>query len=228
MKRFRVCDCCGIPLAKGRKKYCSSRCKEDFIFRLKWFNNLLRAVNARYATFFFTGHILGLNILPYDSDNVYSFFYNRTPGMRPIYDMERMVFLLGEIWWNTLKDHGNRDAASRGVLRQGKIKVFNKSFLIPREKISLVGVSKELSYLKIKRHDLITNKDPYVVVKHAFRKCVLKYHPDMGGDERTFIRIYNSYQNVIEWLRHPKYGTRRGVPGQWCFEAGKTNWYAPL
>jgi len=228
VKRFRICQCCGIPLDKGRKKYCSSSCKEDFVFRLKWFNNLLRAVNAKYATFFFNEQILGLNILPYDSENVYSFFYNRTPGKRPIYDMEKMLFLLGEIWWEKLKNYGNRDAACRGVLKQGKTHIFNKNLLIPKEKISVAGISKHLSCLKINRIELIASEDPYEFVKGAFRRNILKHHPDMGGDERTFIKIYNSYQNIINWLKHPRYTSTRGVPGQWCFEAGKSNWYAPL
>jgi len=228
IKRARVCQCCGIPLDKRKRKYCSLRCKEDFVLRLKWFNNLLRAVNARYATFFFNEQILGLNILPYSSEDVYSFFYNRTPGKRPIYDMEKMLFLLGEIWWDKLKNYGNRDAACRGVLKQAKTHIFNKNILIPKEKVSLLGISKHLGYLKINRHDLIASNDPYAFVKRAFRKSILKHHPDMGGDEKTFIKLYNSYQSVIKWLKSPRYASIRGVPGQWCFEAGRTNWYAPL
>ncbi len=138
-----------------------------------------------------------------------------------------MVFLLGELWWEKLKDTGNRDSANRGILSKG-IKHFNKNLVIPKEKISLAGLSKDLLCLKIDKRDLMGNNNPEEVVKKAFKLSVLKYHPDMGGDEASFIRIYNSYQNILLWLKNPRYSSRRGVPGHWCFEAGKSNWYSPL
>jgi len=228
IKKFRLCFCCGLPLDKGKKKYCSRGCREEFMFKLKWFNNLLRAVNTKYATFFFTEDVLVLNILPFDSWDVYSYFFKRTPGKRPVYDMEKMVFLLGELWWKHLKISGHKDGASRGVLEKGRRHVFQKDLLIPKEKIALVGVSKDLTCLKINREDLISSEDPYEVVKRAYRKSVLRCHPDMGGDEKSFMKVYNSYKNILSWLKRPLYATRRGVPGHWCFEAGRSNWYSPL
>ncbi len=227
-QRQRVCLCCGIPLEKGRKRYCSKGCREEFVFKLSWFNNLLRAINTKYATFFFTPEILSLNVLPFDFEEVTSFFFRRQKGQKPVYDMERMIFQLGEMWWSFLREKGNRDEASRRLLAKGRRRILSMDMVSPRIYTGISGVGRELMYLKINRLDLIGCTDPYMVVKQAYKKCALKYHPDMGGDEKRFIQIYNSYQRIMNWLKNPCFYHRRGVPGHWLFEHRRNHWYSPL
>ncbi len=226
--RSRVCLCCGIPLEKGRKRYCSSRCREEFLFKLGWFNNLLRALNTRYATFFFTPSVLSLNVLPFESEDVFSFFFERRRGVKPAIDMERMVFHLGEMWWSFLRQKGSREEASRCLLLKGHKRIFSLKSISPRIYTGVCGVGKELMFLRLTREELLRCRDPYSVVKQAYKRCALEVHPDMGGDEKRFIQIYNSYQRLISWLKAPSLYRRKGVPGHWFFEHGRSNWYSPL
>lgn len=228
IKREKKCVCCGLPLEKNRRKYCSKECREGFEFRLKWFNNLLRAINVRYATFSFNTHYLFLNILPYDSEDVYSYFFSRSYGKKPIYDMEKMVFLLGQIWWDNLKFFGNKDVAKREVLNRGRKKIVGKEVISPMQKMILSGISNELRLLKINKKDLTSAEDPYLVVKKAYKKALFETHPDMGGDERAFMRVFNSYQKILLWLKYPTIGKQKGVVGFWSYEAQKENWNSPL
>ncbi len=228
LQRQGVCICCGIPLDRGRRRYCSRKCREDFLFKLSWFNNLLRALSARYATFFFTEEILSLNVLPFDSEDVITFFFPRKKGHKPVHDMEKMVFYLGEMWWSLLKEKGNRHAAARGVLTRGSRHIFSIKTLSPRIYRGIRGVGRELMYLKINRLELMGAMDPYLLVKQAYKRCALECHPDMGGDEKRFVELYNSYQRIIEWLKSPSFYHRRGIPGHWFFESGREHWYSPL
>ncbi len=226
--QYNYCCCCGIPLEKGRKKYCSKKCKEEFIFKLNWFTNLLRAINTKYASFFFTQEVLILNVLPVDSTEVYSYFFKRTPGKRPTYDMENMLFLLSETWWNNLKHRRCRDKACREVLKKGNTHILKKDLLIPKTRISIECVAKDLTRLKINKRELITSSDPHSILKKAYKICALKSHPDTGGDEKSFITMYNSYQKILLWLKNPNYSKRRGINGHWFYDGAYNNWYPPL
>ncbi len=228
IKRERKCVCCGLPLEKNRRKYCSKRCKEDFVFKLKWFNNLLRAIEVKYATFSFNVHYLILNILPFGSEDVYSYFFTRSHGKKPVYDMEKMVFLLGEIWWDNVKYFGNKDKAKREILNMGRKKIVGKSVIYPREKVMLSGISNELRLLKINQKELISSENPYNLVKKAYKQALFKTHPDMGGDEKAFLRVFDSYQKILLWLKNPNIKRQKGVIGFWFYEAPKENWNSPL
>lgn len=224
----KFCLSCGEPLPNRRRRYCQKECREEFEFKLKWFNNLLRTFKTRYATFYFTKHTLILNVLTYMSKNVYTFFYKRTPGLKPAKDMGNMVFELGNLWWLQIKNKKSRSYASWYVLSQGKVSLVPPEMLIPRREKYITGIKKSLDYLDLSKDLLINGEITDKDIKSAFRKAALKYHPDMGGSSIQFRKLKEAYEHIKSWLQNPTFYTRRGIPGQWSYVGSASKWYSPL
>jgi len=222
------CQTCGLPLEKGRRRYCSDRCKEEFVFKLRWFNNLLRVLNTRFATFTFTESFLILNVITTDSAEVMTYFYRRLPGKKPSQDIDGMVFGLGEIWWGQKNRTKSERFASKHVLKQGLKQVFSAGMIKPVEFRSASLPSRNLTCLQLKKDDLLQASEPERLIKSAYRKAAIKNHPDHGGDSESFRSVHRAYQDLLLWLKRPTYQTRKGVPGQWSYLAGRSNWLTPL
>jgi hypothetical protein len=223
-----VCQSCGRWLEKGKKRYCRRDCKDEFVFKLKWFNNLLRALDARFATFFFTETVLILNILPATSREVRSYFYPRRIGVKPSQDMNHMVFELGQIWWGHKERTKSRRGASRLTLSRGQTGVASLQTVRPVELLQGVTVGKQLKCLRIPKEALMQSEDAEQEVKRAFRKAALEHHPDTGGDAVSFQKVHQAYLELLAWLKKPRYQIRRGVAGQWGYMAGRSSWLPPL
>lgn len=225
---YQRCQCCGRVLERSRLRYCSRRCKDDFILKLKWFNNLLRVVETRYATFSFTDVHLILNILPKYRHEVYTYIFPRILGRRPAQDMDTMIFSLGQTWWGQREKTKSEKRASRHVLSRGQTHLVGQQSVEPVVHESATTVGKQLRQLKMQRKDLLHPTEAEERLKKAFRKAALAHHPDAGGDAAAFRQVYAAYQDLLTWLEKPSYQTRRGVPGQWCYVAGRSAWLTPL
>jgi len=224
----RLCFSCGRPLEKQRRKYCSSSCKDEIEFKLKWFNNLLRVINARYATFSFNESILILNVISSSTQQVHTYFYPRTPGKKPAQDIDGMVFELGHAWWYQKESSKSERQASNHVLKRGKKELVTPELVKPKIERRISRVAKHLVHLKLPKEELLHSPDPEHNIKAAYRKAALQHHPDQGGDANTFRKIHRAYEELKAWLKNPTYQTRRGVPGQWSFIARNSKWYTPL
>lgn len=224
----KICRSCGRPLENCKRRYCSKDCKDDFLFKLKWFNNLLRAINTKYATFMFTESVLVLNILPFRTQNVLTYFYQRKPGKKPSQDMNKMVFQLGELWWGHKEKSKSNRQASNKILEKGQKNIFHWNYIKPREIKYPANITKQLMYLKISKSELLHSCQAIDMIKTAYRQAALKHHPDTGGDSETFRKIHQAYLDLINWVNRPAYCSRKGVPGQWSYIAGKSTWISPL
>jgi len=223
-----MCLSCGRILEKGKKRYCRRDCKDEFVFKLKWFNNLLRALDARFATFFFTESMLILNVLPATSTEVKSYFYPRSLGSKPSLDMNHMIFELGQIWWGHKERTKSRRGASRLTLNRGQTGVASLQTVRPVELLQGVTVGKHLKCLRIPKEVLFRSQDAEREVKRAYRKAALEHHPDSGGDAASFQKVHHAYLELLAWLKKPRYQIRRGVAGQWGYVAGRSTWLPPL
>ncbi len=224
----RFCLSCGEPLTNRRRRYCKKECKEEFEFKLKWFNNLLRTIKTRYATFYFTKSTLILNVLTHMSKNVYTFFYSRTPGLKPAKDMENMVFELGDLWWFQVKNKKSKSFASWYVLQHAEESIVSPQMLIPKKEKFISGIKRSLDYLGLSKERLINFNISDTEIKSAYRKAALRYHPDMGGSDEKFRKLKEAYEHIKKWLENPSFYTRRGIPGQWSYVGTTSKWYTPL
>jgi hypothetical protein len=88
--------------------------------------------------------------------------------------------------------------------------------------------ARNLTCLQLKKDDLLQAREPERLIKAAYRKAAIKHHPDQGGDSETFRLVHTAYQDLLRWLNKPSYQSRKGVPGQWSYLAGRSNWLTPL
>lgn len=225
---FKRCQTCGRVLEKNRVKYCSQHCRSQFRFKLAWFNNILRAISTKYASFLFTDEFLILNILPYNSTMVHTYFHERTPGKKPAKDMNQMIFDLGKLWWNQIDKDPNRKRATETILAKGRTDIFPLERITPVEKVQFSNVSKQMFLLEMKKADLLQQGPSEEAIKTAFRKAARKHHPDLGGNSDRFRQTYQAYQDLLYWLNHPQIKTSRGIPGQWCYLGRTDTWLKPL
>ena len=110
------CLSCGQQQDIGRRKYCSIDCRQQLRRKLNMRTGLLRALSVRYATFYFTEDTIILDVLPFGSKEIYSFFYPRAPRKKPAEDFSRMADVLGNAWWNERKRTNKKYLASASTL----------------------------------------------------------------------------------------------------------------
>ncbi|MEW6671726.1 MAG: J domain-containing protein [Thermodesulfobacteriota bacterium] len=197
------------------------------MFSLRWLKNLLLALHTNYGTFSFSEYLLIINILPYRSHEVFSFFYKRTPGQTPAEDLKAMCIELSREWYNKNKESRCRSLTAIHILNKAQKGTITRNMVEPVARISGATVLKQLKTLNLSLDDVRPNgsKDK---IKAAYRKEALKTHPDVGGDGEQFKIVVEAYQELIEWLKHPHFIISRGVPGKWSYDGGSFKWRAPL
>ncbi|HMB30948.1 MAG TPA: hypothetical protein VKN82_03905 [Desulfohalobiaceae bacterium] len=224
----RKCLTCGRLLENHRRRYCSQRCKEEFILKLKWYNNILRALKTKYATFYYNESYLILNILPNNKPHVFTYFYQRLPGRKPAQDMHKMVFELGDLWWGQRYKTKSDRNASEYILDQGHQYLVPYENIIPLQIKYISQVKKQMTFLKLDQNVLTNASHPQETIKSAYKKAAFTHHPDLGGSNENFRKIHQAYLDLMEWIKNPSYSTRRGLPGQWCYIALHSRWLSPL
>ena len=70
-RREKRCLSCGTTQNLGRRKYCSNTCRQKLQYALDIRTGLLRALNTRYATFYFTEIIIVMDLLPHGSKEIF-------------------------------------------------------------------------------------------------------------------------------------------------------------
>lgn len=188
---------------------------------------LLKALNAKFATFYFTEAMVVLDILRYGSNDIFSFIYPRTNGKKPSDDFNTMANVLGNIWWTEKKRTNKGYLASMQVLEEASKNHVGSGSVKPLETTYPAVKGNALVYLKIENADLI-KPDHYKRIKHAFRAQVKKHHPDHGGDGESFRRIQRSYETLLEWVENPSYVKRRGFPDKWFYGDDRSRWVQPV
>ena len=222
------CLSCGKKEGLGKRRYCSVACRQQLRYRLNVRSGLLKALNTRYATFYFTDSLLVLDILPYNEPGIFSFLYLREKRNTPAEDFSNMSNCLGSSWWQEKKRTQRSYLASRHVLSQADRKSTAVDKLTPREiRIpSLKGSGRALVHLKLKKTDL-DRPELKNIIKSAFRREARKHHPDFGGGEASFIRIYKAYEDLMAWADEPTFMRRSGFPDKWFYDGEKHKWVQP-
>jgi hypothetical protein len=219
------CFSCGTNENIGRKRYCSKDCRTELMRKLDVLSGLLRALEARYASFSFTESALILDVLTNGSKKGYRFLYNRNRKNRPAHDLYHMADELGNLWWEKQKQTGKRYRASRHLLENAARCMIPPASVTPLEIKTPVRVRKPLVCLKLTREDL-NSHEAHLAVKSAYRKEALKHHPDRGGNSASFRKVNSAYEELLNWLEAPELRIRRGIPGKWFFDGMK--WKTPL
>jgi hypothetical protein len=225
-RREKRCLSCGTTQNLGRRKYCSNTCRQKLQYALDIRTGLLRALNTRYATFYFTEIIIVMDLLPHGSKETFSFIYPRSNDSIPADDYCRMSDLLGSEWWAEKKRTHKHYLASRHLFDQAIRNGMPAGAVVPLE--SKVPAIKNiwLAQLKIGQPEL-NSPELGKKIKTAYRIQAKKHHPDLGGDTAAFRKIHEAYQELIRWAEKPLFLRRRGFPDKWFYESDTNRWIQP-
>ena len=220
------CLSCGTRENIGRRRYCSIDCRRKLRYTLDVRTGLLKALNARYATFYFTDTLIVMDVLPYDAKEIFSFIFPRSSDKKPAEDYSNMSYKLGNEWWSEKKRTHRSYLATRFLLEKAKSKKTSSSLVIPKEtKLPSIKES-TLTCLKLGKSAL-NSPELEKIIKSAFRLQAKKHHPDLGVDTDTFRKIHQAYLELIKWTENPSYQRRRGFPDKWFYDGHKNKWLQP-
>jgi hypothetical protein len=226
-KKIYRCLSCGTTEGMGRRKYCSSDCRQRLRLKLDGRMGLVQALNTRYATFYFSDLMIMMDLMPYGTTEIFSFFYPRSPGKKPADDFGDMANLLGDIWWEEKRRTNKRHLASVRVLNCAQKNVADAASVKPPS-LNIYNVKKQyMAQLKLQKSDLLS---PHLmqIIKSAYRQQAKIHHPDSGGDPETFRKVHQAYEEMMQWSENPTMIRRRGFPGKWFYDGGKNRWIQPI
>jgi hypothetical protein len=222
----RACLSCGTTVNMARRKYCSVDCRQRLRRRLDQRTGLLVALNARYATFYFTDRVVVLDMVIGLDPTVHSFTYPRCAGSVPAEDFSRMADCLGQLWWDARRRTRRRYLASRSVLEGALQRQVGRSAVVPAL-LRMASVRQAaLICLNIDRASL-DGPDLEGRIKRAFRRQARRQHPDTGGDGAAFRRLRQAYEELLEWAEAPTFIHRRGFADRWFYDAARSGWVQP-
>ncbi len=222
-----ACLSCGTRENMLRRKYCSVECRQRLRYKLQVRTGLLRALQTRYATFYFDDRVIVLDILPYGTQEIYSFIFARRPGVTPADDFSCMANVLGNDWWAERRRTHKKYRASQHLLRTARQGNGDIRSVMPAEERRAVIKDNFLTQLKIDRKDLdAPNLDR--VVKKAYRQQALRHHPDRGGRPEAFRRLQKAYESLMGWAENPSFTRRRGFPDKWFYDGETNRWVQPV
>ena len=222
----RRCLSCGVTLPPRKRRYCAPECRQRLHLSLNRRTGLLRALNTRYATFYFTDRTVVLDLLPYGTEQIYTFMLQRRSGQKPTADFCKLSNRLGSAWWAVCGETHKRYLASRAVLETAMRPAVSEESVIPRRARVLRVRGGDLAALNIDRREL----EPHRLqeqIKTAYRRQAKHHHPDLGGDASSFRKIREAYEKLIEWARHPSFIHRNGFPDKWFYEGRVDRWVQP-
>ena len=227
IKRPRICLACGNPLPPRRRRYCDLACRQQLLASLNRRAGLLRALNTRYATFYFTEFVIIMDLLLYDSNQIYSYLLPRTPGRKPVDDFCDLSNILGTAWWDEKNRTKKRYMASSHVLSQANKPDATVDRVIPST-LNVPSVrASSLICLELRAVDLIPSRLGERI-KRAYRRQAKKHHPDIGGNPQTFLKIQEAYELLNQWAKHPTFTRLRGFPDKWLYEGASDRWSQPI
>lgn len=220
------CLSCGTDENMGRRKYCSIDCRQRLRYNLNMRSGLLKALNTKFATFYFTESMLFLDVLPYGSVTLFSFIFPRIAGRKPVEDFCTMANLLGNAWWAERRRTNKRYIATQHILEKAKSKNSNTSSIKPFEIVEPARMAKTLTFLKLGRADL-DSPQLQKIIKSAYRQQAKRHHPDQGGDAAVFRKVRQAYEQMMDWAENPTFTKRRGFPDKWFYEGSTNRWIQP-
>ena len=221
------CLSCGTVANMKGRRYCSIDCRQRLRQQLNMRTGLLKALNVRYATFYFTDIIIVMDILLYGSRDLLSFMYARTDGKKPGEDFSRMANLLGNLWWEEKKRTNKAYLATRQVLTRASRNSGCMERIKPVElKIPTVkGAS--LLHLRLSKSDLKT-EEYEKVIKKTYREQAKRHHPDLGGSTASFRKIHKAYEDLLDWAENPTFIKRSGFSDKWFYSGEQNKWVQPI
>lgn len=225
-RRQVKCLSCGKGLEDLRRRYCSGKCRQELERKLDLSIGLLKTLCARYATFSFTESTVCLHVLPSNSKEVLSYICERNVGAKPAQDLWQLVDGLGRAWHTKKKATGKRYLATRHLQEQARRDQTLPGSMKPVDEKKPALRRRSLQCFNLAASDLLL---PHArdTLKAAYRREAKIHHPDHGGDADSFRKIHEAHQELIAWMKDPRFSARRGVRGKWSYDSLRSKKWLP-
>ena len=224
----RRCLSCGTTASMARRRYCSTACRQHLQAALNRRTGLLKALNIRYATFYFNSQMVVMDVLPHGEDTIYSYMLPRNGKRLPVDAFRALSEALGKAWWAEQGRTKKRYLASQRVLDMATRADADSHGVIPYE--SAVPSVKGAAMMSLKFDRQEGDRDPALLerrIKSAYREQVKQHHPDLGGSPSAFRKIQEAYEKLIDWARNPTFVRRSGFPDKWFYDGYAQRWLQP-
>ncbi|HDQ04072.1 MAG TPA: J domain-containing protein [Deltaproteobacteria bacterium] len=225
-KKINRCLSCGKYENLNNRKYCSIRCRQILRQRLNARNGLLQALNARYATFYFSDTMIFLDIIAAGHKEIFRFVHRRLSGKTPSEDFNVLANELGRAWWSEEKRSKKKYLASSYVLALA-VKTPEMALVKPKVLKSHKIQARTLDYLGMDKADLSSVKLKGII-KNAYRRQAKIHHPDVGGKSAAFRKINTAYHELLHWAENPRFIRRKGFTDKWFYDGASKKWVQPI
>jgi hypothetical protein len=202
-------------------------CQQNLLASLNRRTGLLRALSARYATFYFTDVVVMMDVLLYGMDQIHSYILPRASGNKPVEDFRHLSNMLGNLWWGEKQRTNKRYLASKEVLERARKRNAPLKAVMPTVRTIPSVKSSSLIRLELDANDLNAS-NLELIIKRAYRHQAMQHHPDVGGNGETFLKIREAYEKLIQWAMHPTFIQRRGFPDKWLYDGARNRWLKPI
>jgi len=221
------CLSCGTTKNMKKKRYCSIKCRQKLRLKLNMRSGFLQALNARYATFYFSDTKITMDVIPRGFREIFRYTALRVPGRKPGEDFSKMADVLGTAWWEELKRTNRQYLASRHVLGLATREAVSVVALRPLQ-VKIPTIQKKyLDFLSIDKSQL-ESPELRKLVKDAYRRQAKIHHPDIGGSAATFRSIHDAYKKLLLWAENPVFVRRRGFTDKWFYDGENKKWVQPI
>ena len=229
-KKRDLCLACGqTPIPKGKRRYCSDKCKKRLDFALFITTGLVQALRARYAAFSYTEETLILDILPTGSDVISRFAWKRNGHKKVADDLLEMIERAGHEWYDREKETRSSWWASQHLLDKASRMDIPPSTIVPVLRKMPQLNHKERNALRLLKltKDQILSEDGMKCIKSAYRKKAKLHHPDKGDKSNKFIQINEAHAELLNWTQNPRFCSKKALPNSWCYDASSRRWVPP-
>ncbi|MBW1675053.1 MAG: DnaJ domain-containing protein [Deltaproteobacteria bacterium] len=225
-----LCLACGEnELPRGRRRYCSDKCKKRLEFALYIATGLVQTLRARYAAFSYTEDTLILDILPVGSSQISRFMWRRSKQKKVADDLLDMIEQAGREWYEMEEETSSRWWASQYLLDRTSRRDIPVSTVKPISKKTPQLNHKEKNALKVLEltKKQILAADAVQCVKSAYRRKAKLHHPDRGDTSNKFIEINEAHAELLNWAESPRFRSRTALVNSWCYDASRKRWVPP-
>lgn len=229
-ERKKFCLACGEnEIPRGRRRYCSDKCRIRLEFALYIATGLVQTLRARYAAFSYTEKSLILDILPIGANMISRFVWRRSEQKKVAEDLLCMIEQAGREWYEREVETGSRWWASQHLLDRGLRRDIPVSTVVPISKKTPRLNHKEKNALKVLEltRDQILSEDGVRSIKSAYRRKAKLFHPDKGDSSNRFVEINEAHAQLLNWAESPRFHSRTSLPNSWCYVASKKRWVPP-
>jgi hypothetical protein len=229
-RRRTFCLACGENLLpKGRRRYCTDRCKTRLDFALYIASGLIQTLRARYAAFSYTPELLVLDVLPFGAKAISRFAWERRGNKKVSQELLDMVEQAGREWYQREGETRSRWWASQHLLDARKRTDIPVSKVVPVSKKTPEFNHREKNALKVLEltKEQILSTDGPRRIKSAYRKKAMAHHPDRGDRSDRFIQINQAHAELLTWAESPRFHSRSALPESWCYDGERKRWAPP-